>query len=99
TILFVNGAVSCCMLLNFACAKEHNPHWASGAAIGFSNTAVMLSGAILQPVVGILLDLGWQGGLADGSRVYEPETFRAALSILPASSLLAVVMAWAMREP
>src|SRR3546814_3472871 len=48
-VLFVNGAVSCCMLLTFAFAKEHNPPWASGAAIGFSNTAVMLSGALLQP--------------------------------------------------
>ncbi|MFN4088497.1 MAG: MFS transporter, partial [Alphaproteobacteria bacterium] len=99
TILFLNGAVSCCMLLNFVCAKEHNPAWTSGAAIGFSNTAVMLSGAILQPVVGLLLDLNWTGAVVDGARAYDVGGYRAALSILPLSSLLAVAMALALREP
>jgi nitrate/nitrite transporter NarK len=98
-VLLINGAVSCCMLLNFVCAKEHNPPWASGAAIGFSNTAVMLSGAILQPVVGLLLDLNWEGAVVDGARVYDAATFRTALSILPICSIVAIAMAWILREP
>lgn len=98
-ILFLNGAVSCCMLLNFVCAKEHNPPWASGAAIGVSNTAVMLSGATLQPLIGLLLDLAWDGELVAGARAYSPEAFQTALSILPIATLLAVTMAWLMREP
>jgi MFS family permease len=55
----------------------------SGLTIGVVNTLNMLGGALLQHVIGYLLDFQWQG-LVDpqGVRLYDTEQFVVALSLL-----------------
>ena len=98
-LFFVNGFASCVMILAFAAVREHNPPGTTGAAYGLVNTFVVGSGAVFQPLVGWLLDLGWDGTLAAGARIYAEETYRAALWTLPAVSVLGVISAFLMREP
>lgn len=98
-LFFVNGFASCAMILAFAAVREHNPPGTTGAAYGLVNTFVVGSGAIFQPLVGWLLDLGWDGVLVAGARVYAEGIFRAALWTLPAVSALGIVAALLMREP
>ncbi len=98
-LFFVNGFASCSMILCFAAVREHNPPGTTGAAYGLVNTFVVGSGAVFQPLVGWLLDLGWDGTLAAGARVYAEDTYRAALWTLPAVSVLGVLSALLMREP
>ncbi len=98
-LYLLNGATGAVMLLGFACGKEHNPPEASGAAIGFVNTAVMASGAVFQPLLGWLLDLHWTGEMAEGTRIYTAEAYRSAMSVLPVGCGLATLMAWLLREP
>jgi MFS family permease len=86
------------MVLAFALVREHNPPGTTGAAYGLVNTFVVGSGAVFQPLVGWLLDLGWDGTLAGGARVYAEETFRSALWTLPAISAVGVVAALLMTE-
>ncbi|MBM3545775.1 MAG: MFS transporter [Alphaproteobacteria bacterium] len=97
-LFFVNGFASCSMILAFALVREHNPPGTTGAAYGLVNTFVVGSGAIFQPLVGWLLDLGWDGALAGGARVYLEETYRAALWTLPAVSALGILAALLMTE-
>jgi MFS family permease len=97
-LFFVNGLASCSMVLAFALVREHNPPGTTGAAYGLVNTFVVGSGAVFQPLVGWLLDLGWDGTLAGGARVYAEETFRSALWTLPAISAVGVVAALLMTE-
>ncbi|MBM3535361.1 MAG: MFS transporter [Alphaproteobacteria bacterium] len=97
-LFFINGFTSCAMILAFALVREHNPPGTTGAAYGLVNTFVVGSGAIFQPLVGWLLDLGWDGTLAGGARVYAEEAYRAALWILPAVSALGIVSALLMTE-
>ncbi len=97
-LFFVNGFASCSMILAFALVREHNPPGTTGAAYGLVNTFVVGSGAIFQPLVGWLLDLGWDGTLAAGARVYTEETYRTALWTLPAVSALGIVSALLMKE-
>jgi MFS family permease len=78
--VFVNGVGASAMVLAFACAREHNPPQMSSTAMAIVNVAVIGSGALFQPLVGVLLDLQWQGETAGGVRVYSPEAFRFALS-------------------
>ncbi len=98
-LFFINGFASCSMILCFAAVREHNPPGTTGAAYGLVNTFVVGSGAVFQPLIGWLLDLGWDGTLAAGARVYAEDTYRAALWTLPAVSALGVFSALLMREP
>lgn len=98
-LFFVNGLASCVMILAFASVREHNPPGTTGAAYGLVNTFVVGSGAIFQPLVGWLLDLGWDGAMVGGARVYAEETYRTALWTLPAISAVGVLAALMMKEP
>ncbi len=98
-LFFLNGFTSCSMILAFAAVREHNPPGTTGAAYGLVNTFVVGSGAIFQPLVGWLLDLGWDGTLVAGARVYAEDTYRAALWTLPAISAVGTIAALLMREP
>ena len=97
-VLAMQGLGSSTMVLSFAVAREHNPPWASSATLGVINSFVVGSGAVLQPTIGYLLDLGWDGRLVDGARVYSHDTFGFALQILPWCCLAGVLAAFFIRE-
>jgi predicted MFS family arabinose efflux permease len=94
----VNGAGSAAMVLSFATGREHNPPEATGAVLGVINTAVVGSGALFQPLIGLLLDLQWDGTLESGVRHYTPEAYQLALAVLPAGCAIGLAAALATRE-
>ena len=97
-VLALQGAGSSTMVLSFAVAREHNPPWANSATLGIINSFVVGSGAVLQPFIGYLLDLAWQGRLLDGARVYSVDTFGSAFQVLPLCCLAGTVAACFIRE-
>lgn len=97
-LLLVHGIFSGAMVLSFATARENNRVRVSATAVGFVNMAVMAMSAAFQPLIGWLLDLGWDGRLVDGARVYAPETFKAALVTLMVAGVAACVAALLTRE-
>lgn len=55
----------------------------SGLTLGIVNTFNMLGGALLQHIIGYLLDFQWKGLVdRDGVRLYDTEEFVVALSLL-----------------
>lgn len=97
-VLALQGAGSSTMVLSFAVAREHNPPWANSATLGIINSFVVGSGAVLQPSIGYLLDLTWDGRMVDGARVYSLDTFGFALQVLPWCCLAGVAAACFIRE-
>ncbi len=97
-LLIAHGVGGSSMILGFACGRENNPPEASGSAYGFINTAVVGSGALFQPLLGLLLDLNWDGTLVDGARVYGADAYGIAFAILPIGCALGVVAALVGRE-
>ncbi|MBI1779626.1 MAG: MFS transporter [Proteobacteria bacterium] len=97
-LLCLNGAGTSALVLTFAAAREHNPPGVSGAAYGIVNTAVIGSGAVFQPLVGLLLDLQWQGEMLAGARVFTPESYRLAFASLLAACVLGLVAGSLMSE-
>jgi MFS family permease len=81
-LFFLNGLAGCTMILTFTCARETNRPGRAGAALGFVNMCVVASGAILQPVLGLLLDWRWDGRTVDGAPIYGAEAYSTALSAL-----------------
>ncbi|NIR29301.1 MAG: MFS transporter [Gammaproteobacteria bacterium] len=97
-LLFVVGAVSGAMVICMAVARELAPPAVSGATTGFVNTANVGAGAVLQPIIGLVLDARWEGLIVEGARTYSLDAFGAALAILPACAALSLVSALLVRE-
>jgi hypothetical protein len=66
--------------------------------MGIVNVAVVGSGALFQPLIGLLLDLNWDGTLVDGARVYAPAAYQLGLSALVIGCLFGLAASLAMRE-
>jgi sugar phosphate permease len=93
------GVVTASFTLTWACAKEVNPPLLSGMSTSVTNMGGFLAGAILQPLVGWVMDLHWQGGLTPtGARLYTPEDFHAGLLLLAGSAIFGALASWRIRE-
>ena len=97
-VLFLQGFFSASMILGFALAKESNPTESSGVALGLINTFVVGSGAILQPLVGALLDYRWTGEMRNGVRSFNVVDFQESMLILPIVCLISFASAYYIRE-
>jgi len=78
--------------LTWACAKEVNRHALSGMATSLVNTGAFLGAAILQPLVGWVID-----SAAGGGALALPH-YRVGLAVLLGFSLAGWLMAFALRE-
>ncbi len=97
-LLLLQGLSSGTMVLIFATAREHNRPDSAGVAAGFVNMSGMGAAAILQPLVGWLLDRGWAGALSEGVRLYPLGAYEAACAIIPVAVAGAIVAAFFIRE-
>ncbi len=84
--------------LCFAISRENISAKVSATAIAVANTLIMIGGMVFQPVVGFLLDANWDGVMLNGSPVYSAENFTYALSIVPISLIISVVLTFFIRE-
>ncbi|MBS4022317.1 MAG: MFS transporter [Dethiobacter sp.] len=80
-LLFLIGFFYSAFILTFACVKEVNPAPLAGLATGTANAGGFLSIAILQPLLGYLLDLRWTGVMVNGARVYPVEAYRVVFLV------------------
>lgn len=96
--LFLGGVAGAAMILTYGAARAHTAPEDAGATYGFVNTATVGSGALFQPLLGILLDTAWDGTVSAGVRVYGLEAYRIAFAVLPAMSAIGLLAALALRE-
>ena len=92
------GFTAAAFTLTWACAKEVNPPRLSGISTSVANMGGFLAGAILQPLVGWVLDLRWSGAMADGARHYSAAEIRVGLALLAAAAVAGCFSAWRLRE-
>lgn len=91
-LLFLIGCASSGNLLCFAIAKDINKPSVASAAMGFNNMALVLSGAIFQPVVGWILSKFWEGTIVNGAPVYTTYSYTWALTTIPLCYCIALVI-------
>jgi MFS family permease len=97
-LLFLAGFSFGFMVLTFATSREHNLPEAKAATLGLVNMIGMSSGALFQPLIGWLLDLGWDGRIEAGARVYSLDAYHMAFVSLIVSCTGAIVCAALVRE-
>lgn len=93
------GLSTASFTLTWACVKEVNPPLLSGISTSVANMGGFLSAAILQPLVGWVMDRHWQGGLsASGARLYSAEDYHAGLLLLATAAAFGAIASWRIRE-
>jgi MFS family permease len=98
-LLVMAGLLAGVMVTGFAWAKESVPARLAGTASGVANMGAMTGPMVLQPAIGVLLDLNWSGTLAaSGARLYDAGAFRAAFGLFLAWLAAAFIASLFARE-
>lgn len=98
-VLFtVLGLLTSSFSLTWACAKEVNPPHLSGMSTSVANMGGFLAAALMQPLFGWVMDLGWQGTLNHGMRMYEVGTWQYGMAVMALLAVLGAMSTWWLRE-
>lgn len=96
-LLFLYGVFSSTEIIIFIMAKEYSGAKLSGTVFAAANMIVTLGGVVFQPLVGKLLDLF--NNTSNGAKhIYSATDYQLALSILPISLLLVLVLGFFLKE-
>ena len=95
TMVGVSGSV---MVSAFALIREVTPNKFQGTSIGIVNAMTVASGAILQPLIGFILDLRWNGIMIDGARIFTQVDYRFSFMIIFFTSLLGLILSLSLKE-
>jgi MFS family permease len=96
--LFLFGFSISTFLLCFTMIREISVPILAATAIGFMNAFDALFGAFSDPLTGKFLDMGWDGKLVDGARVFSVSAYKAAFLTLPAYLILALFSLLRIKE-
>lgn len=94
----VLGLATAGFSLSWALSKEVNPPLLSGMSTSVANMGGFLAGALLQPLVGWVMDLGWQGDMVSGARFYDVATWRSGVAVVALAAVLGAASCWWVRE-
>ncbi len=97
-LLFLYGLFSSTEIIVFIMGKENSGAKLSGTVFAAVNMIVTLGGVIFQPLVGKLLDTFGDSGVIAGEHIYTVVDYQLALSILPISLLLVMLLAFFMKD-
>jgi len=98
SLLVMTGVSGAAMTSTFALVREVMPKHLAGASVGIVNSMTVASGAVLQPIVGLGLDLSWSGQMINGARFYTPTDYRLAFGVILLSCILGLITAIRLPE-
>jgi MFS family permease len=90
--------MGCTMTAGFSSVRELNRPEFSSTALGLMNMFIVGAGAVVQPLIGWLLDKNWDGSLMEGARVYSDQAFTSALTSLLVVTSLAFIGTLFLKE-
>jgi MFS family permease len=97
-LLLAVAFASSAFIITFAYARESVPARLAGTVSGIANMGVMLGGMVMQPLVGLVLDLRWSGRMVDGVRLYDLAAYQWAFSLMLVWGALSLVLLALARE-
>jgi sugar phosphate permease len=97
-LCFALGFFSAGFILSIVATKELNPLYLSGIAMGTCNTSGFLASALLQVILGKILDLNWDGTLSEGVRIYPLHAYRTAFFICFGVTIIGLIASLALKE-
>lgn len=97
-ILFIYGFFNSGIVVSYSMASEINPRQFTGIALGLANMASVIIGALMIPVVGLILDHFWDGALQNGVHYFSPSIYKMAFLALPIVFIAAFIITFFQKE-
>jgi MFS family permease len=97
-IIFVIGAGGSSMTVCFGSVKELNDVNYASTSLGLMNMCIVGAGAVMQPLIGWLLDSNWDGAMQAGARIYDAGNYSTAFFSLLVVNFAALAGAMLLRE-
>ncbi len=97
-LLAIIGVSGSAMAICFALVRECSPPEIGASVTGIVNSMTVASGAVLQPVVGFVLDQLWNGSLENGVRVYAAHEYQTAFIAIFVACLAGFLACISLRE-
>ncbi len=92
------GVGAAATILSFPMAREASPLGYTGSVTAAVNLGVFLGLAVLQPLFGYVLDLGWEGLTVGGARIYTLYSYRLGFLVCFLFSAASLIAALFYRE-
>lgn len=96
--LFFFGFGTSGFFTSFAMIRELFPLGLAGTVLGIMNTFDAVCEALFEPAVGAVLDLTWDGRVANGVHLFSVDSYHRSLLLLPLSLLIAFVLLFFIKE-
>ncbi len=96
--LFLFGIFSAGFLPAFAVAKELCNKRYVATGLSFMNMMNMIGIALVQPIIGLILDKMWLGEVSDHVRLYPAEAYHVALAVLPVGIFISLLILPSIKE-
>lgn len=90
-LMFIIGFAGAGQTLSFALIRDNNSIQTMSAANGFNNMFVVAGALVLQPLIGKILDMYWQGTMQDGVPIYSLHGYQIAFLMLSTCYLIATI--------
>lgn len=97
-LFFLLGFITSTQVISYPLVAESNSPMITATSVSVVSFCAISGYAIFQPLFGALMDLHWQGAMADGVRVYSASDYSYALLILPIGFIVALLATFFMRE-
>ncbi|KTD06677.1 major facilitator family transporter (Permease) [Legionella gratiana] len=98
-LLFLFGFGLGSFMLVFAMGKEINSVALTATVIAMINTSDAIFDALTEPLIGKLLDMGWEGGIVNGVHQFSLSSYHLALSLLPIYLIVGSLLLLWVKEP
>lgn len=98
-IMFIYGIFNSAIIPSYAVATEIHSRRVSGIALGITNMATVVGGAIFIPIIGHILDIMLDKRIGqNGTNVYLTHDFQMAFIILPACFILCFILTFLIKD-
>ena len=96
--LFLFGLGASGFFISFSMIKEGFPLLLTATVLGFMNTFDSICEALTEPLVGVLLDVGWAGSVVNGTHQFTTTGYKIALLLLPVYLIIALILLIFIKE-
>lgn len=97
-LFFLIGFVTSSQVLTYPLIAELNPIYLTSTAVSIDSICIMVSGFVIPPAFGWLMEQNGAKEVVDGVKVYSAADFNLAMLIIPVSFVVGLIITAFMRE-
>lgn len=95
---FLLGFITSSQVIGYPVAAESNPTVITATSVSIVSMVTVLSGAVMQPISGWLLDHYWTGQFCGGVHCYDLNAYQHAMLMMLGSFVISLLLALSIRE-